>query len=558
MSDYAVRLRPDRYDESCARLDQVAFGLALWERRLDVWGADPGLQARIGHRLGWLRALDLVEPHVDRLRACARAVTADGFTDVVLLGMGGSSLGPEVLRQVLGAADGAPRFRMLDSTDPDAVAAALDRVGSTVFLLASKSGSTVEPNAMAAAARDRLAAGGIVDWGSRFIAVTDEGTTLHRLAETTGFRDVFVNPSDIGGRYSVLSYFGMLPASLLGADLPALIAHGRRMERACRHAASAGNPGLALGAFMASAALRGRDKLTVLLPDPLRAFGLWIEQLVAESTGKSGQGVVPVVGEPADLTPVASDRAVVAVRLAGEGPSEELLATITAAGVPLLLIDVPDPTAITAEFFRWQFATAAAGYLLGINPFDEPNVQQAKDATRSLLDRYALSRQLPAPESSASVHGARVALSSEAQARLNGLQPTNLASLVGAGDYVCLLPYLPPDEPTLAPVLERFLARVSLASGCATMLGYGPRYLHSTGQLHKGGPNTGVFIVLTAAVHEDLPVPGEVYSFGVLETAQAIGDFQSLDRTGRRAVHVQLPDRDPARLERVLNALLPP
>ena len=540
------------YHQATARLDRVGFVDALWNRRLDVWSGDAATQAKIATRLGWLGALDFIAPQLPRLQAFAERLRSEPITDIVLLGMGGSSLAPEVLRRVLGVADGLPRFRMLDSVDPDAVRAAMGRASTSLFVLASKSGSTIEPNVMAAEARRRIVAGGEPRWGSRFIAITDENTDLHRRAADEGFREIFVNPADIGGRYSALSFFGMVPAALMGADVERIVAGARAMETACRGRAVEANPGLALGALMAAGAQTGRDKLTLLLPERLASFGLWVEQLVAESTGKEGKGVVPITGE--SVMPVSdTDRVVVTVRLNGEIPP---VAPPPDGRVPLVELDLPDATALGAEFLRWEVATAAAGLLLDINPFDEPNVQQAKDATRVLLDSYRAQGRLPIPEPHGATDGARLTLSSAAEERLSGASAEAFLRTLERPDYFGLLAYLPPDEPMFEDVLQEFRAQVAATTGCATMFGYGPRYLHSTGQLHKGGANNGVFIVLTAEPTQDLPIPDEPFSFGVLEMAQAVGDFQSLDKTGRRAMHVHLPHRDPNLLRQVLATLV--
>jgi glucose-6-phosphate isomerase len=540
------------YTRACARLDEIAFANALWTRRLEVWSGDPHTQRLIAHRLGWLQAIDFVEPHVPRLDAVADAIRAEKVSDVVLLGMGGSSLAPEVLRSVLGVAPGYPRFRMLDSVDPDAVRDAMATAESSVFVLASKSGSTIEPNVMAAEARRRLMSAGLA-WGTRFIAITDENTELHKRALSEGFREVFVNPADIGGRYSALSFFGMVPAALMGIDVRGMLTRAREMEAACRAPSAAENPGLALGAFMAAGAEARRDKLTLLTPPALTAFGLWVEQLVAESTGKQGKGVVPIAGEAAG-PPFGSDRAIVAVTVGGSGLDESVRESVRTARAPLAELEMRDPIDLGAEFLRWEVATAAAGVLLQINPFDEPNVQQAKDATRRLLDAFKRLGRLPISEPLASVGDARLTLSDAAQQELSGADPRDFTRLMRPGDYVGVLAYLPPDDPILGAALRDFRDRLRKA-GFATMLGYGPRYLHSTGQLHKGGPNNGVFLVVTAEPDEDLPIPGEPFSFGVLEMAQAAGDFQSLDRVGRRALHVHLPRRDGDLLQRTLAIL---
>jgi glucose-6-phosphate isomerase len=550
----------DVFERMCTRLDEIAFVDALWTRRLDVWTQDAAVQEKIRNRLGWLNAIDAVVPHIARMRALAESIQAERLTDVVLLGMGGSSLAPEVLRQVLGVAPGFPRFRMLDSVDPDAVRSAFDRVNTSLFVLASKSGSTIEPNVMAAEARRQLEASGITHWGSRFIAITDEGTALHKRAQAERFREIFVNPSDIGGRYSALSLFGMVPAALMGADVTAILDGARAMESACRATDVSANPGCVLGAFMAAAAEAGRDKLTLFLPTPLASFGLWVEQLVAESTGKEGKGIVPITGEMPEA--ITSDRAIVSVSLGGEPPE------LTTEGGSFRLdfvhdfrtsleLDVPSATHIGAEFFRWEMATATAGLLLGINPFDEPNVKQAKDATHTLLEEYKSSGRLPVREPDGEIKDARLTLSTAAEEALAEDGAEHFLQLLTSGeDYFGLLAYLPPDREPFDSALRGIRAAVGKASGCPTMFGYGPRYLHSTGQLHKGGANNGVFVIVTAAAQEDLPIPEESFSFGVLEMAQALGDFESLDRTGRRALHVHLARRDVDLLTRVFERLL--
>jgi transaldolase/glucose-6-phosphate isomerase len=545
----------DQYTQATARLERVGFSQALWQRRLDVWTNDDEVRKKIANRLGWLGAADFVEPLLPRLTAFAASVRADGVTDVVLLGMGGSSLAPEVMRQVLGVAGGFPRFRMLDSTDPDAVRRALDAAATSLFIIASKSGTTIEPNVMAAEAQRRVIAAGHAQPGSRFVAITDEGTALHRRALAEGFRDVFVNPSDIGGRYSALTLFGMVPAALMGVDLARLLRFVREMEAACRSESVAANPGLALGTLMASGALNGRDKLTLLLPERLRAFGLWVEQLVAESTGKQGKGIVPIAGEPSPLA-YGHDRVAVTVELPDDRVSTADLENVESAQLPVARLQMSEVAALGAEFFRWEVATATAGLLLDINPFDEPNVQQAKDATRALLDVYVQQHRLPVPEAVASVDGARLTLSRAAENARPGEPATAFLKQIGVGDYFCLLAYVPPDDATLAAPLAELRDVVGDEWTCATMFGYGPRYLHSTGQLHKGGANNGVFIVITADPAEDLAIPDQPFSFGVLEQAQGLGDFQSLDKTDRRALHIHLSRRDPAVLRAVTTALL--
>jgi len=541
------------FHAACARLDSHRFARALWSRQIDVWSSDPAVQRIVSARLGWLRAAEFVTPQVVRLRACADAVRRDGFTDIVLLGMGGSSLAPDVLRQVCGPSPAAPRFHVLDSIDPDAVRAAMARAGTTLFVLASKSGSTIEPTAAAAEAKRRLVAEGHRNWGTRFVAITDEDTALHRRAVADGLREIFLNPADIGGRYSALSFFGMVPAALMGLDVDALLAGARQMDRACRIERVEENPGLALGALMAAGAEVGRDKLTILLPPRLQSLGLWIEQLVAESTGKHGKGIVPVVGEPPEAA-FGQDRLVVACSVDSEDPPG--IDRLAGGDAPHLRLQIPNVAALGAEFLRWEIATATSGWLMGINPFDEPNVQQAKDATRALLDVYRHERRLRAPEPHASLNGARLSLSETALAGLGSEPAPAFLRLLRPNDYFGLLAYLPSDDPDWEDALHAFRAAVATKTGCATTSGYGPRYLHSTGQLHKGGPNHGVFLIVTAEPQEDLAVPDEPYSFAVLETAQALGDFQSLSRERRRVALLRLPRRSVSLFGEIAGALV--
>ncbi len=492
--------------------------------------------------------------HVPRLLAFADSIKHAHFTDVVLLGMGGASLASEVLRAVVGVARGFPRFQILDSVDPDAVRTAMQRPATTLFILASKSGSTIELASLAAEAQRRVRDTGIVEYGSHFIAITDRDTVLHQRAIDERFRDLFINPSDIGGRFSALSLFGLVPAAVMGIDIDGLLAPAQEMADWCRIDDPRRNPGLALGAVIGAASLAGRDKLTLVLPARLERFGLWAEQLVAESTGKHGKGVVPIVGDACDVAR-GHDRIVIATTLGGAGDSTPAERARTAE-VPVFTVHVPDITALGAEFFRWEVATATAGWLLDLNPFDEPDVQRAKDATRALLGTYATQGRLPVPEPDVAIDGVRIVLTRAAKAALRDDASPALLDLLRPGDYFGLLAYLPPDGERFLPTLERIRATVAARSGCATMFGFGPRYLHSTGQLHKGGPNTGVFLMVTAEPSDDLAVPGAPYSFGVLELAQAVGDFDSLDRLARRGVHLHLPNRDPALLQHITDRIL--
>jgi glucose-6-phosphate isomerase len=530
----------------------------LFKRDPSVWSSDPAAQQTIANRLGWLSAPALMSDSIDRLRTFAAAVQRDQFSDVVLMGMGGSSLAPEVLRAVLGVAPGWPRFRMIDSTDPAAVRSVTAPPGRTLYLFASKSGTTIEPNALAAHFRQVLERAGVSDWARHFVAITDERTGLAARARTEQFRDLFINPADIGGRYSALSFFGLVPAALMGQDVEAILAWGIAMlDEAAAAPDAASNPGVGLGMAMGAAARTGCDKTTLILPPNLEPFGLWVEQLVAESTGKQGVGIVPIAGEP--LGPpdaYGTDRIFVHVR---SGSADETHATavgaLRAAGAPIVTVDVAEPAALGAEFVRWEIATAVASAILDVNPFDEPNVQQAKDATRILLERHKATGRLPEMVAEATVAGASATLTTAVRLKLPNRDAERFLTLVGTGDYVAVLAYMAPDE-NVDRMVSAFRHEVRRRTRAATMFGYGPRYLHSTGQLHKGGANTGVFILVTADPRDDVPVPGEPFSFGTLELAQAIGDYQSLDTTGRRALHLHLAASEHGLLRATLDALL--
>jgi hypothetical protein len=429
-----------------------------------------------------------------------------------------------------------------------------------LYLLASKSGTTIEPNALAAHFR-RLLQEAHVPWGNHFVAITDAGTALAERARVDSFREVFINPSDIGGRYSALSFFGLVPAALMGQNITGLVGWGVAMLAAAQPGFGEiiANPAVGLGLAMGAAARGGRDKLTLIVQPALEPFGLWVEQLVGESTGKAGTGIVPIAGETlAEAPAYGTDRLFVRVRSHGSYAEEmwdSEMRDLRAAGAPVAVVDLPEPSALGAEFVRWEIATAVAGALLGVNPFDEPNVTQAKEATRTLLDYYKSGGELPVAPADAAIDGVTLTLSGAARQQLGGPRPEALLTLLREGDYVALLAYLGPDRET-AETLRAFRMAVRDRAHAATMFGYGPRYLHSTGQLHKGGPNTGVFVLITATPQADLAIPGEGFSFGTLEMAQALGDFASLDATGRRALHVHLPAPDRARLQRVLDALV--
>jgi hypothetical protein len=481
--------------------------------------------------------------------------------------MGGSSLAAEVFARVFGWAGGADasgaasanglELRILDSTHPDAVRgfrswASQER---TLFCVSSKSGTTTEPNAYQAAMAEIAPA---LD----FVAITDPDTALADLARAQEFRAIVTAPPDVGGRYSALTVFGLVPAALTGVDLAGLLAHARGMADACRAPDAAANPGLRLGAMMGEAARAGRDKLTILTSPRLASFADWAEQLIAESTGKGGTGIIPIVGEPAgDPEDYADDRCIVVVRTTGDGAWAPLLEGLRSRGVPAEEIVLDDPLELGAEFVRWEVATAVAGIVLGIDPFDQPNVQESKDATKELLEAYRSKGALPMPAPLVAEPG--IAATADADAlgdapvSVEGALAQLLSTVEGGRDYVAILAYLPQD-PEVEDVLQGIRARIREATGAATTLGFGPRFLHSTGQLHKGGPETGAFLQLTADPSRDLPIPGWQESFGTLIAAQALGDLASLQRRGRRALRLHFDELDTGlqRLEALVAAAL--
>jgi len=490
--------------ERLQRMDEDKVISSIWRKDHTVWKDDP---TEITNRLGWLSVMDLMHERIGELEAFAKQAAADGLETAVLLGMGGSSLAPEVFSMTFGTAEGALELIVLDTTHPDTVARVSGRLElrTTLFIVASKSGTTTETLSHFAYFWER------VPNGSQFVAITDPGTPLETLAREHGFRAVFSNPDDIGGRYSALSYFGLVPAALIGAPLHELLDRAEEMATASAGMAPAvQSPGATLGAVMGECAKAGRDKVTLLLPAEIASFGNWVEQLIAESTGKQDMGIVPIVGEPlGEPSAYGDDRVFVAI---GEHEGLDALETL---GHPVLRIAYDGPEQIGAEFFRWEMATAVASYVLGINAFDQPNVQEAKDATKEIL-----------------------ASGTVEDPSLDDLGV--LLKEVGAGDYVAILAYIDRTSETEDRLQT---ARVAIRDRyhVATTVGFGPRFLHSTGQLHKGGANNGVFIQVVDRQHAtDLEIPGAPYTFGTLIDAQALGDLRSLRNRGRRVARVAL------------------
>jgi transaldolase/glucose-6-phosphate isomerase len=535
-----------------------------------LWHADASLwtEADEAKWVGWLDIVNDQLKGVAALKNFAADVKQSGFSDVLLLGMGGSSLGPEVFAETFGSAAGFPKLHVLDSTDPAQVKAFENKVDlkKTLFLVSSKSGSTLEPNIFKAYFFDRAtqALGGAAEAAKHFVAITDPGSAVERMARSEGFRAVFHGLPSIGGRYSVLSNFGMVPAVAIGTDPQAFLDSTAEMVRSCAPSAPpAENPGVILGAIMGVCQRQGRDKVTVLSSPGVADFGAWLEQLLAESTGKIGKGIVPVDAEVAGAPSVyGNDRLFAYARLASDKDEtqEAAVAALEAAGQPVVRILINDKTQLGQEFFRWEMATAVAGSIIGINPFDQPDVEASKIKTRELTAAYDQTGKLPPEAPFAAFDGVELFADPRNEGDLRPKAASLAAALKAhldrakAGDYVALLAYIE-RTPAHIAAMQKLRLAIRDQKKLATCLGFGPRFLHSTGQAYKGGPNSGVFLQITCSDPADLQVPGAKYTFGVVKAAQARGDFDVLAERGRRALRVHLASGVEQGLETLASAL---
>ena len=524
----------------------------LWARDATLWTGT--------FEAGWLGWLDIVEDqiaHDIELRNLAKEVWSAGFKDVLLLGMGGSSLCPEVLRMTFGKIAGYPDLHVLDSTDPAQVKAFENKIdiARTLFIVSSKSGSTLEPNIFKQYFFERAKqAVGADNAGSHFLAITDPNSKMQKVAEADRFRHIFFGRPSIGGRYSALSNFGMAPAAVIGIDTKKFLDRAQEMVRACGPSISVEeNPGAVLGIILGTAAQSGRDKVTIITSPDISDLGAWLEQLLAESTGKVGKGIVPVDREELAAPEVyGNDRvfAYVHTDFATDVTTETKLAALEKAGHPVVRISMPDIYDLGAEFFRWEIATAVAGAILGINAFNQPDVEASKIATRNLTSEYEQTGSLPAENPVLEGGGIKLFTDEKNAAYLTRTagEDKSLAGYlkahlgrIGAGDYFALLGYIQMNAEHVKQ-LQAIRLAVRDRKHVATCLGFGPRFLHSTGQAYKGGPNSGVFLQVTCDDALELPVPEQKYTFGVVKAAQARGDFQVLAERGRRALRVHLHD----------------
>lgn len=518
----------------------------IWNADSSVWsGADED------RWLGWLNLPMQDRAVLDRVLKFARELKEESISDVVLLGMGGSSLAPEVIRQIIGRHPDYPELRALDSTDPAQILAierAID-FRRTIFLVASKSGSTLEVNILKQYFFQRaVELFGGAEAGRHFVLTTDPGSKLHQIAEQEHFREIFAGVPSVGGRYSALSNFGLVPAAILGADLRMLLDRAEAMARRCASDGSE-NPGFELGVILGALALEGRDKPTLIAPPAIASVGAWLEQLVAESLGKQGKGIIPIDGEvPGSRDVYGDDRVFVYLRPTSsrDAQADAAVERLERAGHPIVRIDWPDPYALGAEFYRWEFATAVMGAVLGVNPFDQPDVEESKIVTRRLAAEYEKTGKLPEDVPLTQGQGLSVFADRRDQQAL--VKHTSVGSYVKAllsqlreGDYFALLAFIEMNDEHRY-VLDAMRALVRDRKKVATTVGFGPRFLHSTGQAHKGGPNSGVFLQITCDDPQDLPVPGQRYSFGTIKLAQARGDFEVLAARGRRLLRVHLKE----------------
>ncbi len=529
----------------------------IWKRDHTVWSSSP---EEISNRLGWLKSHRLGGKALREIKEFVEQARAEGFTHALLMGMGGSSMAPEVFRKVFGIQDGYLDLHVIDSTDPGAILEKENSVdlSRTLFIVATKSGGTVETISLMKYFYNRtVEAVGRENAGRHFIAITDPGSSLEKTATELSFRKTFLNDPDIGGRYSALSYFGLVPAALVGVDLEKLLHYAEAMAHNAKteiETVDVENTSAWLGIVLGVLGNSGRDKITLISSPPVQPFGAWIEQLIAESTGKDGKGLLPVDGEtPAAPEIYAKDRLFIYFRLDGDTTHEEIVSSLKTAGHPVIQLNLQDIYNLGGEFFRWMIATAVAGWVMQINPFDQPNVESAKVLAREMVSAYRDKGELPSLEPDLKIDGIEVYCGQKAenmqQVWHQFLSQANPGENESKGrSYFAVQAYLKPD-PEIDRALQLLRNKIQSASRMAVTVGYGPRFLHSTGQLHKGDAGNGMFIQLTSQMPDDLPIPDRPgsdqssISFAVLKNAQALGDRQALIDAGRKVIRFHL-DKD--------------
>jgi transaldolase / glucose-6-phosphate isomerase len=525
------------------RLQQDQFCARLWRKDPSLWKTDAENQKTIRQGLGWLHVAEKIEEQLDTLSEFVSEIRAAGFRKVIHMGMGGSSLAPLAFQRTFALGKNGIPLTVLDTTDPQTILR-IERespLTETLFIVASKSGTTAEPLAFVEYFYSKVKALKGEQAGKNFVAITDPGTPLVQLAKDRSFRQVFLNFVDIGGRYSALSYFGLVPAALMDLDISEFLIRALRMKHACDSCVpSQENPGVVLGVGMGELAKHHRDKVTFLMPESISTFGMWLEQLLAESTGKEGIGLLPVAGESLGPPSIyGKDRLFVYFRLQEDTDRafENGIARLKRAGHPVVTIQMDDLLDMGQEFFRWEMSTATAGAILGINPFDQPNVQESKENTNHLLKEVGRAGRLSEPDPDLREDPLQFYTTEKGKSPAEYLR--TFFGKTRPGNYIALQAYLP-EKPEIQQRLQTIRIRFRDLFHLATTLGYGPRFLHSTGQFHKGGPNTGLFLQLTADDAEDIPIPGTVYTFGIFKRAQTLGDFKALQEHGRHVMRVHL------------------
>jgi len=558
-------------EKTLRRLDKENIVKRIWEKDPTVWKKEQMYDALIKNRLGWLSLPDSMMEKCDEINAFTDEVRKEGFTFAVVLGMGGSSMCPEVCRETFGIKEGYLKLFVIDSTDPKTIfdyENSLD-IDKTLFIVSSKSGGTIEVDSFFRYFFDKVKQRKGANAGKQFIAITDPSTDLELRAKENGFRKKFTNPTDIGGRYSALSYFGLVPASLIGVDIKKLLSNAQEIMDNCSLLNPGKNHGLIIGAAAAALAKKKfkKDKLTFILPKQIYTFGYWVEQLIAESTGKEGVGIVPVEGESISRpSSYGKDRLFVNMRIGKEGKVEKkIMKSFIRKNFPLIEIELKDSYDIGGQFYLWEFATAVMGAVLKINPFDEPNVKESKDNTGNGLKYFEDQKKLPEQIPDAEKGDLKLLLDEQIYRKKlpkeKDLKKWNLDDYlkfflkqVKPGDYIALMAYLQSNKKN-SKILQKIRELIKTNLRVATTLGYGPRFLHSTGQLHKGGVNNGVFIQIVSEDSKDLEIPGKPYSFSVLKQAQAIGDYESLVMHKRRAIKINVGSNIEKGLEELFKAI---
>jgi len=546
-------------------LDKKQTGKFLFAKDPSLWKKDPEQIKEISQRLDWLTLPDHFTKNVEMLSAFALKIKEEGYKYAVLLGMGGSSLCSEVARATFGTTKNYLQLFVLDNTDPAAILELENKIDidKTLFIVASKSGNTEETLSFFHYFYNQLVKKNKNKPGNNFVAITDAGTPLVKAAEKYKFRKIFVNPSDLGGRYSVLSDFGLVPMALMGIDINAFLFSAKQMEISCDNVPAEINPGISLGVVLGICQKHGRDKVTFILSSSINSFGYWVEQLLAESTGKEGRGLIPVNGELPGVPEVyGKDRIFIHMYLSSDSNSadEKKIKALEKAGHPIVRIKVADKIALGGEYYRWEIAAAIAGIVIGINPFDQPNVEESKKNTNQLLEDWSrqgyFKKDPPLLENSTiSIYAGKKSEQLLADHHDSAGDLVNcFISGAKPNDYIALLPYfLMTDHRT--EILQTWRNNMRDELKTATTLLNGPRYLHSTGQLHKGGPDTGLYIILIGDDEKELTIPEKKFGFAVLHKAQALGDFRSLDNKGRRVIRIHLGKDIDAGLDKLIRSV---